>query len=256
MTAGSGRDLVGGTASGADRRFRLLRDGPRSTTAGQPWEEARGCTTGHRTGDDVIAVAVSGRRAFWLYRLIWSGQPAHDRRTDLAERVRAQLVEVFGQRKLLKWSVPGLAHFFTFWAFVILITVYIEAYGALFEPDFHIPLIGRWPVLGFLQDFIAAAALISLGGVRGDPAAQRAGARGAGVAVLRLAHRRRVADPVHDLQRAVDDVLLPRRVLGAGHVPLQVRRVRLDRAWATCCPGSTRARWTCWRASACCCTSA
>ncbi len=96
-------------------------------------------------------------------------------------------MEVFGQRKLLRWSVPGLAHFFTFWAFVILITVYLEAYGALFDHDFHIPLIGRWPVLGFLQDFIAVAALVSLGRVRGDPDPQRPGAEGAGVAVLRLA---------------------------------------------------------------------
>jgi Fe-S oxidoreductase len=110
----------------------------------------------------VLAVAVSGRRAVWLYQLIRSGQPAHDRLAQLNERLKAQLVEVFGQRRLLRWSVPGLAHFFTFWAFVILITVYLEAYGALFDHDFHIPLIGRWPVLGFLQDVIAAAALVSI----------------------------------------------------------------------------------------------
>jgi Fe-S oxidoreductase len=110
----------------------------------------------------VAALAVSGRRAFWLYRLIRSGQPADDRREQLGERLRAQLVEVFGQRKLLRWSVPGLAHLFTFWAFVILASVYLEAYGALFDPDFHIPLVGRWPVLGFLQDTIAALALVSL----------------------------------------------------------------------------------------------
>ncbi len=111
----------------------------------------------------VVAVAISGRRAFWISKLIRSGQPAHDRTDQLGARLRTQLVEVFGQRRLLKWSVPGLAHFFTFWAFVILITVYLEAYGALFDPDFAIPLIGHWPVLGFLQDFIAAAALVSLG---------------------------------------------------------------------------------------------
>src|SRR5690606_39421968 len=29
-------------------------------------------------------------------------------------------------------------------------------------PDFHIPLVGTWPVLGFLQDFIAVAALCGL----------------------------------------------------------------------------------------------
>ena len=72
-------------------------------------------------------------------------------------------MEVFGQTRLLKWSVPGLAHFFTFWAFVILLTVYIEAYGALFDPDFAIPLIGHWPALGFLQDTIAVLCLLSLG---------------------------------------------------------------------------------------------
>ena len=63
----------------------------------------------------------------------------------------------------MKWTVPGLAHFFTFWAFVILATVYLEAYGALFDPDFAIPLVGHWPVLGFLQDTIAVLCLISLG---------------------------------------------------------------------------------------------
>ena len=111
----------------------------------------------------VAALAVSGRRAWWLYQLVRSGGPADDRAENLGARVRAQFVEVFGQRKLLRWSVPGLAHLFTFWAFVILASVYLEAYGALFDPDFHIPLIGRWPLLGFLQDTIAVLAIISLG---------------------------------------------------------------------------------------------
>ena len=34
----------------------------------------------------------------------------------------------------------------------------IEAYGALFDPDFPIPIIGRWPVLGFLEDLFAVLA--------------------------------------------------------------------------------------------------
>ena len=47
--------------------------------------------------------------------------------------MRTQLVEVFAQRKLLKWTVPGAAHFFVFWAFLILGTVYLEAFGILFR---------------------------------------------------------------------------------------------------------------------------
>jgi Fe-S oxidoreductase len=48
------------------------------------------------------------------------------------------------------------------WGFFILITVYIEAYGVLFDPKFHIPVVGRWAVLGFLQDFIALAVLAGI----------------------------------------------------------------------------------------------
>jgi Fe-S oxidoreductase len=113
-----------------------------------------------------IALTFAGRRALYLYRLITNGQPAPDRVQGVTGRigraVKTQLVEVFGQRKLLKWSIPGAAHFFVFWAFVILGSVYVEAYGALFDPGFHIPLIGEWEVLGFAQDFIAVMCLLGI----------------------------------------------------------------------------------------------
>jgi Fe-S oxidoreductase len=112
-------------------------------------------------GGTLVVLAIAGRRAQWLFDLIRSGQPT-DRLDHVGSRLWAQVLEVFGQRKLLKWSVPGAAHFFTFWGFVILASVYLEAYGALFDENFHIPLIGRWAVLGFLQDFIAVAVLLSL----------------------------------------------------------------------------------------------
>jgi Fe-S oxidoreductase len=113
-----------------------------------------------------VALPLAAKRAQFLYRLITSGQPAPDRVENVTERlgtaVRTQVTEVFGQKKLLKWTVPGAAHFFVFWAFVILASVYLEAYGALFDEDFHIPFIGRWAVLGFLQDFIAMMALAGI----------------------------------------------------------------------------------------------
>ncbi|MDN5857654.1 MAG: Fe-S oxidoreductase, partial [Pseudonocardia sp.] len=83
-----------------------------------------------------LTLVVVGRRAYTIYSLIMSGQPDHARKDQVGERLKRQFVEVFGQQRLLKWSVPGLAHFFTFWAFVLLLTVYIEAYGALYVPDF------------------------------------------------------------------------------------------------------------------------
>jgi Fe-S oxidoreductase len=108
------------------------------------------------------ALALAVRRVWWLSRLIRSGQPATGRTVNVGERLRAQLAEVFAQQRLLKWSLPGLAHLVTFWGFLILGTVYVEAYGTLFDEDFHIPLVGRWPALGFLQDLFAVGVLAAI----------------------------------------------------------------------------------------------
>src|SRR5579872_1514766 len=99
-----------------------------------------------------IAFAVAGRRFYWLSRLIRSGQPAPDRtRGSIRPRAEAEITEVAGQRKLLQWTVPGTAHFFTMWGFTILILTIIEAFGSLFQRNFHIPLIGTWAWIGFLE---------------------------------------------------------------------------------------------------------
>jgi Fe-S oxidoreductase len=113
-------------------------------------------------GMTVVVGAFAARRVLWLYKLVMSGQPASGRTDDLGTRIWTQIAEVFGQRRLLKWSLPGLAHFFTMWGFFILLTVYIEAYGVLFRPNFHIPIIGRWDALGALQDFFALAVLTGI----------------------------------------------------------------------------------------------
>jgi Fe-S oxidoreductase len=113
-------------------------------------------------GATAIAFAIAGRRLWWLYRLITSGQPAPDRFVGVGDRLRTQFTEVLGQRRLLRWSVPGLAHAFTFWGFLVLALTIIEAYGALFAKDFYIPIIGRWAVVGFLEDFFAVGVLAGL----------------------------------------------------------------------------------------------
>ncbi len=116
---------------------------------------------------NLVALPIVARRLWFLFRLIRNGQPAPDRIEGVTGRigraVKTEAVEVLGQRRLLKWTVPGLAHFFTFWAFVILGSVYVEAYGVMLGPDdFAIPIIGHWWILGFAQDAIALAVLVSI----------------------------------------------------------------------------------------------
>jgi Fe-S oxidoreductase len=111
----------------------------------------------------VITIAVAGRRIAWLVKLIRSGRPAKGRTDHIEERLRDQVEEVFGQRRLLRWSGPGIAHFFTFWGFVILGATIIEAMGALVvSKDFAFPIIGHARWFGFGEDFFAVAVLVAI----------------------------------------------------------------------------------------------
>jgi Fe-S oxidoreductase len=114
----------------------------------------------------VVAFGLTGRRLRWLYRLLRSGQPAPDRVGRRSAGVATprkgasgELTEVIGQRKLLAWTVPGLAHAFTFWAFIVLGLTIVEAYGALFKADFGL---GHWAALGLFEDLFIVAVLAAL----------------------------------------------------------------------------------------------
>ena len=107
-----------------------------------------------------IALAVAARRLWFLFRLSQSGQPAPDRLKNVPQRLAVQIPEVFGQRKLLKWSVPGIAHLFTFWGFIILGLTIVEAYAALFKEDWA--GFGQEAWLGGLEDGFAAAVALAL----------------------------------------------------------------------------------------------
>jgi Fe-S oxidoreductase len=110
-----------------------------------------------------LAFTVTGRRLAMLVRLGQVAQPVEPGRTrGVAARLRAELTEVLGQRKLLTWTVPGLAHVLAFWGFLVLGLTVIEGYGALFQRDFHLPLIGTRPWLGFLEDLFVVATLASV----------------------------------------------------------------------------------------------
>ena len=112
------------------------------------------------------AFAIAGRRLWWLRRLAMSGQPAPERvaavRGHPGRDVATEAAEVLGQRKLLKWTVPGVAHALTFWGFTVLLLTIIESYGDLFSRTFSLPWIGHWAFVGFIEDLFAVAVLAGL----------------------------------------------------------------------------------------------
>lgn len=110
----------------------------------------------------VVILALAGKRGWFLFSLARAGKPAVGRTKDAPKRVEAEAIEVLGQKKLLKWTIPGLAHVFAFWGFLVLGLTILEAYGALFIADFAVPVIGTWPVVGFLEDLFGVLVLVGI----------------------------------------------------------------------------------------------
>ena len=110
----------------------------------------------------LVILSFAGQRLSFLVQLARSGKPAVGRLLDAPKRVQAEAFEVLGQRKLLKWTVPGLAHVFAFWGFLVLTLTILETYGALFVADFHIPIVGTWPVVGFAEDLFTVLVLVGI----------------------------------------------------------------------------------------------
>ena len=168
----------------------------------------------------VVALAVAGRRLHWLSRLIRSGQPTTGRSAEPGPVLQTEVTEVVGQRRLLAWTVPGLAHAFVFWGFL--------------RPRADDRRGVRRPGDAVLLD--PGAARLGLGPFRRGPVRRRRTDRdrrlrraapaagpspaGARVALLRLAPRGRVARALHDLQRRVDAAALPRRPDRARRLPV------------------------------------
>jgi Fe-S oxidoreductase len=114
----------------------------------------------------VAAFAVAGRRLWWLRRVAMAGQPAPERIAAVREHpgrdLESQATEVIGQRKLLAWTVPGVAHALTFWGFIVLLLTILEAYGDLFDRRFAIWGIGHWALVGFIEDLFAVGVLAGI----------------------------------------------------------------------------------------------
>ena len=110
----------------------------------------------------VVLLGLALKRLWFLYRLVRSGEPAVDRTAQKKVRAKAEVTEVFGQKKLLAWTVPGIAHVLAFWGFIVLSLTIIEAFGALFNSEFAIPIIGRSPITGFFEDLFALFVLIGI----------------------------------------------------------------------------------------------
>ena len=118
----------------------------------------------------LLALLVAMGLFIWrIYQLLWvnlrRGQPS-GKFGHWWERIKGVLQYVGAQFRLFRLLVPGTAHFFIFWGFLILsLTIFqaiVEGLIAFVKPDFVLPLIGRFGPLALLQDLFAIFVIVAV----------------------------------------------------------------------------------------------
>jgi len=107
-----------------------------------------------------LATGLAFKRIAYLMRLLMSGKADPGRFRNVPRNLKYELTKVIGQRKLLQWRVPGLAHALTFWGFLVVQITLIESIGEMFSR--HSPLFWHQQWLAFIEDSFIALVILAL----------------------------------------------------------------------------------------------
>ena len=110
----------------------------------------------------VVAAIFATRRILFLQGMIRSGQPAVGRTSHVGKRAELEGTQVLGQKKLLQWAIPGIAHVFAFWGFLVLGITVVEAIAEVYIENFWFPVIGTWPIVLFFEDLFVLLVFLGI----------------------------------------------------------------------------------------------
>ncbi|MCR4315298.1 MAG: (Fe-S)-binding protein [Planctomycetes bacterium] len=98
-----------------------------------------------------IALAVFSRVAYKRFRLLRLGAP-YPLKHPWDQRIKGLFTDAFGQRRMFKYSFPGMMHALIFWGFCVLAFRTITVFGKGFDVTFYIPFLGEHQPLGMAYE--------------------------------------------------------------------------------------------------------
>jgi Fe-S oxidoreductase len=98
-----------------------------------------------------------------MIRIIRLGQPDATRNGPFWPRLRTLVVEFAAHTRMAKFRKVAPWHWMVMWGFLIGSAVLFEAYGEVFDPGFHWPLIGTWSIWLLLVELLGIGTVV--GGV-------------------------------------------------------------------------------------------
>src|ERR671912_1962540 len=110
----------------------------------------------------IVASVLAYRAVRAMVRIIRTGQPDGTRFGPVKQRLKTMLVESLGHTRMLKWSTIGVAHWFVFIGFYGLFLTLVEAFGEVWNPEFHLPLVGEFFLWNLFAEIIGAGTILGI----------------------------------------------------------------------------------------------
>src|ERR671928_1864448 len=110
----------------------------------------------------IVSVVYATRAVRAMIRIIRTGQPDDTRKGPFGERIKGLAIESLGHTRMLKWSTIGIAHWFVFVGFYGLFLTLVEAFGEVWDPAFHLPLIGEFFLWNWFVDLIGTGTVLGI----------------------------------------------------------------------------------------------
>ncbi|MFJ6670646.1 (Fe-S)-binding protein [Actinosynnema sp. NPDC091369] len=98
-----------------------------------------------------------------MIKIIRLGQPDATRNGPFVPRLRTLIVEFVAHTRMAKFRKVAPWHWMVMWGFLIGSAVLFEAYGEVFDPGFHWPVIGTWSLWLLLVELLGIGTVV--GGV-------------------------------------------------------------------------------------------
>src|SRR5215213_7489137 len=110
----------------------------------------------------IVSVVYATKAVRAMVRIIRTGQPDGTRFGPVKTRLKTLAIESLGHTRMLKWSSIGVAHWFVFIGFYGLFLTLVEAFGEVWNPAFHLPLIGEWSLWNLFVDVIGTGTILGI----------------------------------------------------------------------------------------------
>ncbi|MGZ3141712.1 (Fe-S)-binding protein [Lentzea chajnantorensis] len=111
----------------------------------------------------VVAWGVFVAGVWKMIKIIRLGQPDGTRTGPFWPRLKTMVVEFVAHTRMAKFRSVAPWHWMVMWGFLIGSAVLFEAYGEVFDPHFHWPVIGTWSIWLLLVELLGLGTVV--GGV-------------------------------------------------------------------------------------------